>query len=124
MHRGYELTSLYQATPQLFSIQKSKSFARFLQALTLHENLIAHTFFRQLWMSLNTCIPHPSTEPPHIDSYSSSKDEEVDTVGLEARRAVSTASSSESEWMMTRGGSVGGGGIQVLGSNQSCRKKV
>ena len=40
-------------------------------------------------MSLNTCIPPPLTEPPHIDSYSSSEDEEVDLVGLKARHARS-----------------------------------
>ena len=38
-------------------------------------------------MPPNTCIPPPPVEPPHIGSYSSSEDEEVDPAGLEVRRA-------------------------------------
>ena len=87
MHCGYELTELYQATPHLFGVHKSKSFAYFLQALALHENIIAQTFFRQLWMPPHTCIPPLLAEPPRVVSYSDSEDEEVDPAGLETRRA-------------------------------------
>ena len=48
MYHDYELTGLYQEASQLFGIQPSKSFAKFLQALALHEYLVAQTFFKSL----------------------------------------------------------------------------
>ena len=43
--RGFELTGLYAECPRTFGKKPSSSFARFVQALALHDNLVAQTFF-------------------------------------------------------------------------------
>ena len=89
MFRGYELTGLYQETPQLFGVQPSKTFAKFLQALTLHEYLVAQTFFRSLQMQPHTCIPPLPTElPREVDS--DSEDEDCVLENSKARHVVDT----------------------------------
>lgn len=62
IHRGYELTGLYQECPRMFGDKRTPSFAEYLVKLAVHGNLVAQTFFRSLW--LNNCIHPPPTEPP------------------------------------------------------------
>ena len=41
----YELTSLYAECPRMFGEKPSQSFASFVQALAIHKNIVAQTFF-------------------------------------------------------------------------------
>ena len=76
---GFELTGLYAECPRAFGKKLSSSFATFVQALALHDNLVAQTFFRSFWIPADQLVPPPPTEIPLKPSESDSDEEEEDS---------------------------------------------
>ena len=67
----------------MFGKKSSSNFARFVQALALHDNLVAQTFFISFWIPADQLVPPPPTEIP-VKPFESDSDEEDSDVPKEA----------------------------------------
>ena len=69
---------LYAECPRMFGKKPSSSFTRFVQALVLHDNLVAQTFFRSFWILADQLVPPPLTEISLKPSESDLDEEDSD----------------------------------------------
>ena len=67
---------LYVECSSAFGKKPSSSFAHFVQALAVHNNMVAQTFFKSFWILSDKLVPPPLTEIVLKPSESDSEEED------------------------------------------------